>query len=587
MTRTVDQLPAYLRRHCSEQDYSRYTPINQAAWRYIMRRALPFFRENAVQGYEEGLRKTGLSVDKIPNIAEMDSSLQQIGWGAVPVCGFIPPWAFLEFQARKILPIATDMRTVEHLGYTPAPDIVHEAAGHAPILPDVDYANYLSHYASLCTRAIYSDQDLRVFESVRRLSDIKENPESTAEEIHAAELDLETAKRAISYVSEASKVARMSWWTAEYGLAGSLKNPKIYGAGLLSSVAESRNCITDAVKKIPFSIDCINYDYNITKQQPQLFVCDTMQDLLDVLDELEALLAYRRGGIESLELGKQCGAVTTTTLDTGVAVSGIMVDFETTGDRVDFIRWREAVQLSHADKQLLNQGPERHPEGFSSPIGAWEGIDNDPSHAHDTDLKRAGIQVGQRSTLRFKSGFVVEGIVKNIYRDQGRILTLTWTDCRVTKGGKTYYQPEWGEFDMLVGREVVGVAGGPADRSTYGEREATEQISTSPGRKTPYTPSELNLFAIYKEIRALRDKKNHDGGDLGRLKDIGIALTEQYPKEWLAMLETYELAQRLKAPAQDSWMKNIHARIDPQGGYFNDETNELIRHGLALLSRRD
>ncbi len=583
MTRTVDQLPAYLRRHCSEQDYSKYTPINQAAWRYIMRRALPFFRENAVKGYEEGLAKTGLSVEKIPNIEEMDRSLQQIGWGAVPVCGFIPPWAFLEFQARKILPIATDMRTVEHIGYTPAPDIVHEAAGHAPILPDIDYSNYLSHYAGLCIHAIYSDQDLRVFEAVRRLSDIKENPESTAGEIHIAEMDLETAKRAVSYVSEASKVARMSWWTAEYGLAGSLKNPKIYGAGLLSSVAESRNCITDAVKKIPFSIDCINYDYNITKQQPQLFVCDTMQDLLDVLDELEALLAYRRGGIESLQLGKQCGAITTTTLDTGVATSGIMVDFETTGNRIDFIRWRGAVQLSCRDTQLPGQGPERHPEGFSSPIGAWEGIDNDPSHANDADLKRAGIQSGQRSKLRFKSGFVVEGIVKSIYRDQARILTITWTDCRVTKGDKTYYQPEWGEFDMLVGREVTGVAGGPADRTTYGEREATEQISTSPGRKQPYSKDELNVFNLYRDVRSLRDKKTHDANDLGRLKDIGATLTEQYPKEWLALLETYELAQRLKVPAQDSWMKNIHARLDPQAGRYDDETNELIRHGLALL----
>lgn len=584
MTRTVDKLPAYLRRHCSEQDYSKYTTINQAAWRYIMRRALPFFRKNAVTGYEAGLGKTGLSIDQIPNINEMDRALQNIGWGAVPVCGFIPPWAFLEFQARKILPIATDMRTAEHIGYTPAPDIVHEAAGHAPILPDLDYSNYLSHYARLCTRAIYSDQDLRVFEAVRRLSDIKENPESSAAEILQAENELEAAKRSVTYVSEASKVARMSWWTAEYGLAGSLKNPKIYGAGLLSSVAESQNCITDAVKKIPFSIDCINYDYNITKQQPQLFVCDTMQDLLDVLDELEAMLAYRRGGVESLQLALQCGALTTTILDSTVAVSGKLVDIETTGERVDFLKWSGPVQLSSDDVQLPNQGPERHPEGFSSPVGRWEGYDNDPSRADDAALKTLGVQLGQRSTLRFKSGFVVEGIVKEIYRAEGRILTITWTDCRVTKSGKTYYQPEWGEFDMLVGTDVVGVAGGPADRNNYGEREATEQISTTPGRKHPYSAEEIRLFGLYKDIRALRDGKNYDAAALAQLKTISTTLTAAYPKEWLAMLETYELAkQRFKSSPQESWIQDIRTQIDPQKGHFDAETSELIRHGLALL----
>ena len=66
--------------------------------------------------------------------------MSNIGWGAVPVRGFIPPWAFMEFQALGILPIACDMRNSEHLTYTPAPDIVHESAGHSPIIindPDV------------------------------------------------------------------------------------------------------------------------------------------------------------------------------------------------------------------------------------------------------------------------------------------------------------------------------------------------------------------------------------------------------------------------------------------------------------------
>ena len=67
-------------------------------------------------------------------------------------------------------------------------------------------------------------------------------------------------------------LSRMNWWTVEYGLIGNIKNPKIYGAGLLSSVSESENCLNNKIKKIPFDLDCINYAYDITEQQPQLFV---------------------------------------------------------------------------------------------------------------------------------------------------------------------------------------------------------------------------------------------------------------------------------------------------------------------------
>ena len=87
-------------------------------------------------------------------------------------------------------------------------------------------------------------------------------------------------------------LSRLHWWTVEYGLIGSLKNPKIYGAGLLSSVGESQNCLTDSVKKIPFSIDCINYNYDITEQQPQLFVTESFSKLTDVLHEFEKTMIY-------------------------------------------------------------------------------------------------------------------------------------------------------------------------------------------------------------------------------------------------------------------------------------------------------
>jgi phenylalanine-4-hydroxylase len=175
---SLESLPPYLRRYCTIQDYDKYTSRDHAAWRYIMRQSREYFRDNAVSVYLEGLKKTGIPLDRIPKVSEMDQALREFGWGAVPVCGFIPPIEFLDLQARGILPIATDMRSIEHIAYTPAPDIVHEAAGHAPIIADPSYREYLRQYARMAERTIMSSEDLALYEAIRVLSDIKENPDT-------------------------------------------------------------------------------------------------------------------------------------------------------------------------------------------------------------------------------------------------------------------------------------------------------------------------------------------------------------------------------------------------------------------------
>ncbi|MCJ8277955.1 MAG: phenylalanine 4-monooxygenase, partial [Bdellovibrionales bacterium] len=153
------------------------------------------------------------------------------------------------------------------------------AAGHAPILVDPAFADYLKTYASVAKNALVSAEDLAQYEAIRELSDIKEIPDSTEEEILAAEKKLADINASMSFVSEAALLGRMNWWTAEYGLIGSLENPKIYGAGLLSSYGESKECLKDHVEKIPLTVDCINYTYDITEPQPQLFVARRFEDL--------------------------------------------------------------------------------------------------------------------------------------------------------------------------------------------------------------------------------------------------------------------------------------------------------------------
>ena len=227
MSKARDSLPQHLLAHIVEQDYSLYTPIDQAVWRFIMKISVPFFKEHAHKAYLRGIEKTGIPLERIPSVDEMDEKLDRFGWGAATVKGFIPPATFMELLSRRVLAIAVDMRTAEHIVYTPAPDIVHEAAGHAPIIADPDYADYLCNYGELAHKAIASKQDMELYDVIRKMSDLKEDPNSTQDEIEQVEKEFNEAAKAIVWVSEATKLARMNWWTSEYGLVGSLDDPKI------------------------------------------------------------------------------------------------------------------------------------------------------------------------------------------------------------------------------------------------------------------------------------------------------------------------------------------------------------------------
>ena len=562
---------------------SKYTARDHAAWRYIMRRAVPFFREHAVHVYEDGLTKTGIPTDRIPSIDFMDESLQKIGWGAVPVCGFIAPWAFLEFQARQILPIATDMRTIDHIGYTPAPDIVHEAAGHAPILPDSEYAEYLEAYGKFCTKAIYSNEDIRLYEAVRYLSDIKEKHGSTAEEIAKAEQNLKVTISNSTFTSEQGRVSRMSWWTNEYGLVGDLKDPKIYGAGLLSSIEESKALYGDHVKKVRLSLDCTKQSFDITKPQPQLFVAEDMQHIIQVLYELESTLAFRVGGLSSLNLAHEAKTVTTTIFDSGVGVSGI-VDKIMLDDRgeLEYVAWKDQVQLSREGQVISGQGIKRHPHGYSCPLGPIKGLSKAPSAITAADLEALSIEKGRPGVIEYKSGFKLEGELTNIglKPNTQEIQFLSFKNCKVTKGDDLFYNPAWGEFDLIFGENVPSVHGGPADRESYGEPELSE-VSTTPGREVPYTKAETEAFGLYQSLRDYRDQENSSVDDLA---PIAKALQSSHKDEWLAKLELVEIVNKAGGAAKPGWYQDVAKSLEEDAKDGSEPTRSLIAQGLALAN---
>lgn len=522
----VSGLPRHLERYVVDQDYSRYTPIDQAVWRHIMRQLRSFLAVHAHPCYLDGLTKTGIETDRIPRIDVMNEKLEKFGWRAIPVSGFIPPAAFMELQSLGVLPIASDMRSVDHLLYTPAPDIVHEAAGHAPILVDPAFAQYLKSYAQVARKAILSRDDFEQYEAIRILSDLKEDPDSTPAQIKQAEEKLAAVTASMKDTSEAAILGRMNWWTAEYGLIGSLENPKIFGAGLLSSVGESRSAISSAVKKIPLTIDCINYGYDITEQQPQLFVVKKFEDLQDVLDQLARTMAFRVGGIEALEKAVRSRTVNTVELDSGLQISGVLKSYRKAtidGREVPvYLSFDGPTQLSHVGRELEGQGTRHHAHGFGSPLG------------------RAVTKVdGQISEMRFESGVVVTGkLEKQTHvesRDGRKLVIMTFSQARVTHGSDLLFDPAWGVFDMAVGIDVVSVYGGPADRLAFGD---TDDFTKKIVPKRVYDEPTLNKHLLYNDVRAIREGRSNK-----MLEDLAERAGKITPKDWLIHTELLELAE--------------------------------------------
>ncbi|UYL08645.1 aromatic amino acid hydroxylase [Bdellovibrio sp. SKB1291214] len=574
----IDFLPPHLRKYVVEQHYEKYTPIDQAVWRYVLRQLRSFLSKHAHESYVEGLGKTGISVERIPRIEEISAKIQEFGWRALPVSGFIPPAAFMELQSLGVLPIASDMRSIDHLLYTPAPDIVHEAAGHAPILVQPEFAEYLRQYAQVAKKAILTKEDLNLYEAIRDLSDIKENPASTSEEIKAAEMKLDSVSKSMTIVSEAAELGRMNWWTAEYGLIGTLDNPKIFGAGLLSSVAESQWCLSANVKKIPLTVDCIKQSYDITEMQPQLFVTPDFKTLVKVLNQMADQMAFRLGGLQGLNKAIEAQSVNTAELSSGIQISGQIVEAITDGSgKIAYLRLQGPSQLSFKDKQIQGHDKTYHLHGFGTPVGFLKDYPTkEPSDLTRSEWSDIGVEKGRKARLEFVSGVVVNGTVKAMTVLEGKTILLSMTDAKAEFQGRVLFDPAWGIYDMALGATVPSVFGGPADREAYGE---TEDFVAKRVPAPKYSTEELKLQTQYGLLRELREK-NIQGAELEKtLSDLLANHDKDFPQDWLLRLEVLELT---KARLGNSSLlakveKDLHTLAAK-----DEKTKNLIQDGIAL-----
>jgi phenylalanine-4-hydroxylase len=529
-------LPAHLRQFAVDQVYHRYTPVDHAVWRYIMRQNIYFLREHAHKVYFDGLLNTGISFERIPRIEEMNDILGSIGWGAVAVDGFIPPAAFMEFQAYKVLVIAVDMRQVGHIEYTPAPDIVHEAAGHAPIIVDREYADYLQRFGEIGARAMSSRQDFELYEAIRHLSIIKETPGTPAGEIAAAAREVEERQNNLGAPSEMARLTRLHWWTVEYGLIGSLDAPKIYGAGLLSSIGEAASCLESGVRKIPYTVDAADMAFDITNKQPQLYVTPDFPHLMRVLEEFADGMAQRTGGLGALRQAVGCGQTATAVYSSGLQVSGTFGEvLAGEAGRPAAMAITSPTQLSLGGAQLDGGATADHPGGLVMPIGHLAGCDTDPELLDDAALADLGCTAGRPSRLAWRDGCTLEGVPERLHRQGGKLTHMTWSGATLRCGDRVLHRADQGPLTVGVGARIVSVFQGAADKSNF------ENISLVPRERTirvQHGDSDRTLHQLYQRVRDIREA----GADrMGDLADVWRDLRATHPHDWLLAMEIFEL----------------------------------------------
>lgn len=179
-------------------------------------------------------------------------------------------------------------------------------------------------------------------------------------------------------------------------------------------------------------------------------------------------------------------------------------------------------------------------------------------------------------SLEFESGIIVEGKVITGTRDlQGKILLVTFKDCTVTYFDQVLFKPEWGVYDMAIGKEVVSAFAGPADVNSF---EEIGKVSETKTHKIVYSDSDEKLFELYSQVRVLREAGSYSTNDI---KIIFDRLTSQYPDDWLLPLELFEMAHSSSFDYQGEILAYLEQLMT------NKSFKKLINNGLKLIKKNE
>lgn len=231
----------YTSRQPDEKGYIHYTPEENAVWTQLITRQREIVKNRACEDYLRGLEILQLPEDHVPQCHEISKRLTAAsGWTVVPVPALISANEFFTLLSERKFPAASFIRIPEELDYLEEPDIFHELFGHCPMLTNPVYADFMQHYGQLALNAPEADRDL---------------------------------------------LARLYWFTVEFGLINTEHGLRIYGGGILSSKNETIYAVESAKPtRLPFTgLDALRTPYRIDIMQPVYFVINDFAELYNLL----------------------------------------------------------------------------------------------------------------------------------------------------------------------------------------------------------------------------------------------------------------------------------------------------------------
>jgi phenylalanine-4-hydroxylase len=234
------------------QRWPDYTAAEHEIWNLLFKRQIEQLQDRVVPAFNTGIKALGLAADGIPRFETLNARLQRLtGWTVLPVPGIVPEEIFFHHLARRQFVAGRFIRTAEQLDYLEEPDIFHDVFGHVPLLADAAFANYMQAYGEAGVRA-------------------QQGPVPT-------------------------QLARLYWYTVEFGLMRDENRLRIFGAGIVSSNGESEYALVSPEPlRIGFDVRrTMRTEYSIDSFQKNYFVIDSFADLVKLTAEADFTDIYR------------------------------------------------------------------------------------------------------------------------------------------------------------------------------------------------------------------------------------------------------------------------------------------------------
>ena len=335
--------------------------------------------------------------------------------------------------------------------------------------------------------------------------------------------------------------------------------------------------MTDNVKKIPYDISAANQNFDITQLQPQLYVTPNFAYLSLILEEFANKMALRTGGLSGIKKLIYSNSLGTIELSTGLQISGVFTNVLEEEGKPVYIQTTGKTALSYREKELVGHGILTHHEGFGSPIGKLKGFNLAIEDMSPKDLQAYSIVENEAVRLEFEGNIIVEGeIITGSRNLHGEIILISFRNCTVTHGETILFQPEWGNYDMAIGKKVVSAFSGPADVNSF---DLINNVPKTTTIKAKHTDERDDLEILYQTVRMIRENKDSKS----QLKTVFEKLKKDHPADWLLSVEITEL---LKDSEEKQLLQEVLVYLD-ELKEKRPEVAHLIVGGLDLIFEKE